>query len=657
MSKGFASNYRIVVLASLVLLCFAGLGARLFCLHVIDRQVLLDTVEKARRQIIIQYARRGDILDRNGNLLATSRSLIVLGVDPRLLRKEDENKWPQLAELAGLPLAALQTILNTRFRPAGDDLPPGGAAAGSKPYDFIIGKAVEDGKAGDESEDDDTQLGEPEAGGERPIKWAKLCDTISESTFAGIVKLGIRGITGDRVYRRVYPHNELAAHVIGYVNRAEQPVTGIESYADFYLHGQNGWVESEKDGRRVELAQFRTREVPPADGYSVVLSIDAVIQHMAEQELDNIVEKFRPLKATIIISDPRTGFILALANTPTFDLNGYNKLPKAEQNRLRNIAVADMYEPGSVFKIVAASGALNDGLVTPETTFDCSLESVVINGAVRGLPGEFEGEHFDLLSVSDILARSSNKGAAQMGILLGARRFYDYVRAFGFGQLTGFPAGAEIRGLVNPPEKWDGLTITRMPMGQSVDVTPLQMHQAMCVIANGGLLMRPQIIKEIRDPSGEAAYRLGPATVRRVISEQTAKTMTHVLERVLTDPEGTAYAEWKGATPGYDVAGKTGTAQKYGAVTLANGRIAERVLPHQNVASFIGFFPAENPQVAISVVVDDAEEALVGGTASGAKVAVPSFKHLAEQIIPYKAIQSDADHLVRPSMAMEGGLR
>ena len=175
-------------------------------------------------------------------------------------------------------------------------------------------------------------------------------------TYAAIMKLGIRGIYGNRVYQREYPHDELAAHVIGYVNRAEEPVTGIESYVDFYLRGQNGWLETEKDGRQVEMAQFRTREVPASDGYSVAPSIDAIVQHIAETEVQAIVAKFHPQKVTIIIGNPRTGFIQALANYPTFNLNEYNKLPKDQQRDLRNIAVADMYEPGSVFKIVAASG-------------------------------------------------------------------------------------------------------------------------------------------------------------------------------------------------------------------------------------------------------------------------------------------------------------
>jgi len=667
MSKGFASNYRIVVLASLVLLSFTGLGARLVWLHVIDRQELLDTVEKARRQIIIQHARRGDILDARDNLLATSRSLIDLGVDPQLLRKEDEKKWPQLATLTGLSLADLEKILNTRSRPPGAIAAPKSPAGEPPLFDFDFAKSQEDAKkteegtAVDEDADDDTVVGDPDTNGERPVQWAKLSDEISESTYASIMKLGIRGIYGNRVYRRVYPHNELAAHVIGYVNRAEEPVTGIENFADLYLHGQNGWVESEKDGHQVELAQFRTRDVPAADGYSVVLSIDAVVQHIAEAELETIVDKYRPRKATIIVSNPRTGFILALANTPTFNLNEYNRLPPGEQFRLRNIAVADMYEPGSVFKIVAASGALNDAIVTPETAFDCSLENVLVNGTPRNLPREFEGEHFDApLSVADILARSSNKGAAQIGVLLGARRFYDYVRAFGFGQTTGFPVGGEISGSLQPPEKWDGLTITRMPIGQSIGVTPLQMHQAMCVIANGGVLLRPQIIWKIRDASGEAIYNLGPAKVRRVISEQTARTMTHLLERVLTDPDGTAFKEWNPGIAGCDFAGKTGTAQKWEAVTLPSGRTVERVMPHANVASFIGFFPADNPQVAISVIVDHADESLVGGTASGAKVAVPSFKHIAEQLITYLPsleIQPGIGAASPPVIAMEGGPR
>ena len=218
------------------------------------------------------------------------------------------------------------------------------------------------------------------------------------------------------------------------------------------------------------------------------------------------------------------------------------------------------------------------------------------------------------------------------------------MRSFGFGQTTGFPVGGEVPGMLRSPEKWDGLTLTRMPMGQSVAVTPLQMHQAMSVIASGGVLLQPQVIREIRSPSGEVVFPLGRAEVRRVISARTAQTMARLLSRVASDAGNAPQA----AIPGYDVAGKTGTAQK-----AENGHYVE----HHHVSSFVGFFPAGNPQVAISVIVDDSDETLVGGTAFGAHVAAPSFRHIGEQLIPYLSIQPSLGGAGQPAIAMEGGLR
>ncbi len=267
-----------------------------------------------------------------------------------------------------------------------------------------------------------------------------------------MTKLGIKGVYGSRVYRRDYPDNELAAHVIGYVDREERPVAGMEHYADFYLRGENGWLESERDGRSHELAQFRTREVPAVDGFNVSLTIDATVQRIVEDELAKIAQQYDPQKATIIVSDPRTGFILSLANYPSFDLNSFNKLSKNDQRRMRNVAVADEYEPGSVFKIVAVSGALNEGLVTTQTEFDCELEKVDYNGITRSLPRDDE-RYGHPLSVAEIIAHSSNKGAAQLAMRLGDRRFYDYARAFGFGQYTGFPVGGEVTGNLKAPRE------------------------------------------------------------------------------------------------------------------------------------------------------------------------------------------------------------
>jgi cell division protein FtsI/penicillin-binding protein 2 len=234
-----------------------------------------------------------------------------------------------------------------------------------------------------------------------------------------------------------------------------------------------------------------------------------------------------------------------------------------------------------------------------------------------------DDDHFDhRLTVAEIIEHSSNRGAAQLGKMLGDQRFYAYARAFGFGQPTGFPVGGEVGGYLLPPAKWDGLTITRMPTGYSVDVTVLQMNQAMEAIASGGVLLRPQIVKEIRDENGEVVYRFGPSEVRRVMSERTARTMAQLLTGVVSS-EGTAPAA---AIPGYEVAGKTGTVRK-----IIDHTYSDR----HHVASFIGFFPASHPQVEISVVVDDADAHSPGGIAWGRLVAAPSFKHIGEQLISY----------------------
>lgn len=635
MSKGFASNYRIILLATGVVACFCGLGVRLVFLHVIDRDELVQVVAKARRQIIPESARRGDILDTNGNILATSRSMIVLGVDPQVLRPEDEKNWPELASLIGMPLSELTRIFTTKTRPApaeADEPEPAATEPASKLVNLSFLSST-DSKKEETSpaatpETDDTQLDENvDANGERPIRWAKLNDSISESTYAKIEALGVKGVYGSRVYRRAYPHNSLASHVVGYVNKAGEPASGIEFYADFYLHGRDGWREGERDGKGREAAQFRTREVEPADGYSVVLSIDTTVQHIVEEELNFLARKYQPHKATIIVSDPRTGFLLALANYPNFDLNEYNKISKEDQGVMRNIAVADQYEPGSCFKIVAVAGALNESLVSPSTTFDCSIDRIDYKGRSRSLPGEdhpFADPHN--VPVTQIISYSSNRGAAQLAMMLGDDRFYGYARAFGFGQLTGFPIGGEVDGSMAPPAKWDGLTITRMPMGHSVAATPLQMHMAMSVIASGGNLLRPQIIQQIRDASGEVVYRYGPISKHRAISEATAHTMAKMLMRVASN-EGTAPTA---AIPNYEVAGKTGTTQK-----IIDGRYSNR----HHVASFVGFFPASRPQVAISVFVDDADAHAPNGVAYGTSVAAPAFKRIGEQLIQYLDIK------------------
>lgn len=596
MSKGFASNARMLMLGLVVLGCFACVAVRLVFLHVLDRDELLKFIAKARRQVVVEPARRGNILDTHGNLLATSRPYIELGFDPQALRPEDEARWPALARLVNLPAAQLAATLRRRPAP-------------------IMGS---DGR-------------------ERPVQYLKICGGLDDKTYAEALKLKIRGVYGTRDYRRIYPGGALAAHLLGFVNKEGVPTTGAERHFDLYLRGQDGWIESEKDGARRELAQFRTREVPAQDGYDIVLTIDSVIQHMLEEELRVLAAKYSPAFATIIVSDPATGAILGLANSPSFDLNQFGQAPLDAQ---RNRAVTDLIEPGSTFKIVAAGAALNERLATPASRFDCGDPSLVHRGRTLKLPKD--DRPFGLMSVAEIVAHSSNRGAVRLGLLLGDDRFYDYASRFGFGQSTGFPLGGEVRGILDPPAKWDGLTLTRLPMGHAVAATPLQIHYAMSVIANNGVLLRPQLIKEIRDSSGAVVRRLTPEVRQRVIAPSTAATLAQLLTKVASE-EGTAP---EAAIPNFEVAGKTGTTQK-----LIDGQYSST----RHIASFVGFFPASRPAVVLSVIVDDAHMPK-GGIAYGKAVAAPAFKRVGEQLIQYLDIKP-MPGLRRHLLAWEGGAR
>ncbi|MBI5688505.1 MAG: penicillin-binding protein 2 [Verrucomicrobia bacterium] len=644
MSRGFASSYRILLLGGGFLACFGALGARLVWLHVVDREERIKSVAKVRPMMVAEAARRGDILDARGARLATSRSEVVVGVDPHALLRRDEKKWPELAALLDMPEAELRERFTPRWRePAAPAAPvvaapvmtPAGTEGG---FQFNLTPAA---PVSADRDEDDTDP-EPAAPGPRPIRWVKLKEDVPESLHERIRKLNIQGVYGVREYRRVYPSNQLAAHLIGYVNREQKAVAGMEAYADFYLRGQRGWRLVERDGRNRELPQFGSREVPRVDGFSVTLSIDSTVQDIVEQELAYLAEKFEPLKASIVVSDP-DGFILAMANYPTFNPNEFNKVPKAEEARMKNAAVADIYDPGSVFKIVPAAAALEERLVTPHTVIDCSLEKKLHNGRMLSLPGE--DHRMGQLTVSEVISHSSNRGAAQLGMMLGEERLHRYARAFGFGSRLGFPVGGEVAGILHPWQKWYPIDITRIPMGHSVSATVLQMHQAMSVIATGGVLLRPQIIRQIRDAGNETVYAYQRAEIGRVISPETAARMAGMLVGV-TRKGGTAL---EAAIEGFDVAGKTGTSQKF-----INGEWSRK----HHIASFVGFFPAARPKVIISVIVDDADHRAPNGVAYGRTVAAPSFRRIGEQLIPILNIRSGGGSDRAGTIALsEGGRR
>ncbi len=588
MTCALVSPKRFALLTFVVGAFFACLAGRLVFLHVVDGERAQRVAEKTRQRFETLSCRRGDITDARGHLLATTRTVMELGVDPDMIRPADvgvgaqkdgspnPDKVPELAALIGMDAPTLRSLLAQKYR-----------------------------------EDDPTSK----------IRWRKLVEKIDEPTYEKVMALGIKGVYGNRKFERVYPGDALASHLLGYVNKEGISQMGIERFMDFYLRGQDGWRLSERDGRRRELAQFRSRQVDPANGLNVELSIDMALQDIAESELRRLVQEHDPKGASIIISDPKTGFVLAMANYPTFDPNRYWDFPIES---LKNRAVTDVFEPGSTFKIVAASGALNERIVKPTDRFNCALTSMEYKGRIVGLPKEDHA--MGVLEVSQIVSKSSNRGSAQLGMLLGEQRLYNYASAFGFGARAGLGSALESPGMLHPVKAWDGLTITRLPMGHAVSATPLQVHYAMSVIANGGVLMQPQLVKRVYDAQGNTLFSYEAHSKRRVISPDIAATVSRMLVDVV-DPKGTAR---RAAVEGYKIAGKTGTTQK-----IVDGKYSST----RHVASFVGFLPAENPRLVISVIVDEAKAR--GGVSYGGLISAPAFHNVAMQSVRYLGIQPE----------------
>lgn len=580
MSKAFVSTARAALVSSAVAFAFCVLIGRLFYLHVWEQEALLEHVESNRRMVQIIEARRGNVVDNRGNLLATTHTRIDLGVDPQSVRETDREKFTELASLIDQPLEKVIRAIETKTRKGSDH-----AQAVSL------------------------------------IKWAYLAKGLDEDTYDKVRELGIKGVYGNRKYSRTYPGGKLAAHVLGYVNYEETPVTGVERFFDYYLRGQDGWRETERDGRRRELAQFRAREVAPADGLNVALSVDLMVQHIVEQEVARLAAQYNPESVSVIVSEPSTGAVMAMANYPTYDPNEFYNTKKYPIDSQRNRALTDLIEPGSTFKIVPAAAALNEEIVAPEDIFETGVERVSYKGRSLKLPSDHHT--YDSLSMHDIVVKSSNRGAAHLGLILGENRLHDYAEAFGFGEKTGFDLGGEVSGTLHSVKNWDGLTITRLPMGHAVSATPMQIHGAMSVIANKGVLMEPLIAERVFDAAGNDIVHFSPKAKRRVVSTEVAQTVADMLVDVV-GKDGTAR---KAAIDNYSVAGKTGTTQK-----IVNGKYSRQ----HHVASFSGFFPANKPALVITVVVDEPQ---LKGVGYGGSVSAPAFRNIAEACIAYLGIR------------------
>jgi cell division protein FtsI (penicillin-binding protein 3)/stage V sporulation protein D (sporulation-specific penicillin-binding protein) len=416
----------------------------------------------------------------------------------------------------------------------------------------------------------------------------------------------------------------MACHVIGFINGDHQGVQGIEAQEDEYLRGHEGYRYTERDRAGQELVAYRGEERAPRDGYNVRLTIDMNLQNIVETELDAACKEFKPKKAIAILMRPQTGEILAMANRPNFDPNDLRTEPasylEAHAADMQNCAIADEMEPGSTFKMVTAAGALNEHTVQPDSIIFCE------NGAFN-YGGRFLHDHepYGDLSVEDILIKSSNIGAAKLAMGLGEQRFYGYIRGFGFGERTGIALPGEIPGLVYPPHKWSKLSITRIPMGQEVAVTPLQTITALSAIANGGHLMMPQIVHDITDSEGREIASFPPAEIRQVVSPEAAREVTNALIGVCS-PRGTAALA---KVSGFVTAGKTGTAEK---IDPKGG-----YMPGKYIVSFCGFLPADNPAFVGLVMLDDAQTQ--PGEDYGGLVAGPVFSRIGEKAARYMNLE------------------
>jgi len=558
---------------------FSAFSFRLIYLQVIkhDEYAGLAAEKHVYKQII--YAERGTILDANNEVLAHNVPVETVVADATHLNDRDA-----LIDLVSQELGVPEQDLTEKLQ-------------GERRY-IVIKREV------------------PES----------LASALREKLRAR----NLRGIYFEHDATRIYPNGSMLCHVIGFTDFEHRGIQGVEASMEEYLHGQDGYRYIEHNRAGQEIVLYRGQERAPRDGYQVHLTVDLNLQNIVENEIDAAMGEYSPQKATIILMRPQTGEILAMANRPNFDLNLRSE---AKPEEMKNRAIIDMMEPGSTFKIVAAAAALNEHKLQPKSTIFCENGLWQFGGAVL-----HDHRAFSYLSVQDILIKSSNIGAAKLALGVGDQKFYEYIRRFGFGERTGIELPGEINGLIRPPRSWSKISITRIPMGHEIGVTPLQMTVAMATIANGGKLITPRIVKSITGSDGKTVTSLSPVVLRQVISPQTASQIGDALRGVVSD-RGTAAAA---AVPGFTIAGKTGTAQK---VDPKGGYEHGKY-----VVSFIGYLPAEHPELVGLVVLDDAQttkpELNYGGLIAG-----PVFSRIAEKAAQYLDLERHEE--IRKALPVE----
>ena len=601
---------RLIVLTIILALCFVGLGCRLVDLQWARHDELRALAENQHQHSYFREAPRGDIRDRRGNLLATSTPVKNICADPALLKGHEAEMARFLAPLLKTNEAVLLSLLSRQIRTNinGEVLANHWVSLKKKvPVDDWekIHAALGDHFTNSISHKKLSRKKERE----RQIAWLRTIYTEADQI-------------------RVYPNGALAAHVLGFTgpspivingetNWITAGVEGLERTFDDKVRGARGWLKTETTSRKQELFMFREQDVAARPGLNVVLTIDGRVQQIVEEELAPALAKHSPQSVSAIIVRPRTGEILALATLPTFDPNNYSRFSEAFR---RNRIITDTFEPGSTFKTVTLAGALNDGVVRLTDNYNCENGAFLFAGRVL-----HDHEHYGVMSVEDIIAKSSNIGTAKVAIRLGQERTFKYIWDFGFGQRTGIPLAGESPGILPKVKDWKPIHISRISIGHGVAATPLQMVMALAAVANGGMLMRPMLVDSLVDDKGQTVVKYQPQIVRRVISEKTAKDTSAALKSVV-DKKGTAE---KAALENYTVAGKTGTAQK-----VVRGEYSH----DKYYSSFIGFFPADNPELCIAVAID--EPNLRSGYYGG-QIAAPVFKRIADRTANFLNIKPD----------------
>jgi cell division protein FtsI/penicillin-binding protein 2 len=597
--------------ATLLLGGFGLIAAQLVDLQVTRHEELAGKARKFWERRFVKASRRGDIRDARGTLLATSKPVKTVCADPSAM----VTNYVEVAR-------AIAPLLEMNFEELKQKLEPRWVTnkAGKAVLDqyVILKRKVE------------------------VERWREITNTMAHLRFAPelalepgkklprpereyFFRLRTRALSTEADEERVYPNGPMASHLIGFAGMTtkETPngytlvtsgVDGLELTLNSALNGVDGWVQTETDSLRREMVQRRDMEVAAREGLDAILTLDMGVQHIVESALAEAWEKHSPESVSAAVIRPKTGEILALANLPNFNPNAANL---ASTNDLRNRFVTDAYEPGSTFKVVVVSGALNDQLLSLHNVLNCENGRWFYGGKTLR-----DAHPCGMTTVEGIISHSSNIGSAKIGLMMGSDRLYEHIQAFGFGTRTGVLLPGESPGISHSPKSknWNGLSVTRIPMGQGIATTPLQMLMAMAAIANDGVLMRPMILSRLEDQNGSVVMRYEPQPIRQVISKAAARETVKALKAVVST-NGTGS---KAAIPFYTVAGKTGTAQKAMGGQYIRGKY---------FSSFIGFFPADNPELCISVVFDEPKRGYYG-----AEVAIPVFKNIAEKSARYLAL-------------------